>query len=477
MLLSLTTKIAKRALDSGEVHRKGRRWEAAKQQYQRAVRWSARPAARGLADAQGVKGYAHLGLGRVHLKLGHAADAVNDFELACSMLPNAWEPLYWRGCAHGWLRNYSKAAESFTAALTLVPTEASVYLQRGHARFKGGRLDQAVADYLEAQSRGGLRGIDCLALAALHLHRGQYPDAEQLLRTLVKQDHLDAYLLLGHTLEKQGKWTDAAAVYEKAARMESIAPEACERLGIVYTNSQRYEQACTSLEQAMRRRRDSDAVLFYYGWACYQLRRFEQCINIWTLLKRRYPRRQRLSALVQKAKYAWGCDLVQVANYGSAIPLWSDYYSGRESDAQLTRALAELHLRAAAQAFKEKRPEELDEVREYLEEAYDLAPDDTRILFYLALLDMLDGDFEQASLLLQEAVVLDPEDSRLRNYLALCAWENGDVDHAEEELKTVIAQDSSNRWSRRAAELLVALYIEQERWSEAADTLLSQANR
>jgi tetratricopeptide (TPR) repeat protein len=473
----LTIMIAKRALNRGEALSKRGHYESAEQQYKKAIRWVENAAERGVADAQRVAGYAYLGAGRVYLKVGQVADAVSNLNYACNMLPESSEALYWRGCAYGWSGNYPKAEESFTAALALVPAEASIYLQRGHARFKGGRLDEALADYLQVQRLGALQGIDSLALAVLYLHKGEYTNAERLLRTLVKQECLDAYLLLGYALEKQEKWADAVNVYEKAAGIKEVASEACERLGVVYTKLQQYEQACSWLEQAARQGRETDTVLFYYGWACYQLRRFEQCINIWTRLSQRYPQRQRLKALVQKAKYAWGCDLVRAGNYKVAIPLWTDYYSGRESDERLTQALAELHLRAAAQALEEAGSDGLDRVKEHIKKGRELAPDDNRFPFYLALLAMLDGDFEQARLLLREAIALDPQALRLRYYLALCAWENRDLNQAEEELKTVIAMDSGNLWGHRATESLVALYIEQGRWSEAADILLQRIHK
>jgi tetratricopeptide (TPR) repeat protein len=228
------------------------------------------------------------------------------------MLRDWWEPLYYLGCALGRLSDYSKAEESFTGALALAPDERRIYTQRGHARFKAGKFDGALADYLEAQRRGALQESECLPLAALHLHRGEYAKAEQLLRLLVQQHVVAAYIPFGCALEKQCKWLEAAEVYQQATRVPEIAAEACGRLGIVYMALQRYADASTWLEQALKRKNDSDTVLFYYGWTCYQLRQFERGIRNWTLLMRRYPRLQRLGVLIQKAKYMWGCDLAHV---------------------------------------------------------------------------------------------------------------------------------------------------------------------
>ncbi len=304
MLTWFTSKRAKEALERGETLRQAEDWEAAKQEYQKAIHWTTHTVTRGLPDDRVMKGQAHLGLGRVYLRLEQIADAVTQFTLANSLLPEAWEPLYYRGCGEGRLGNFLKSEDSFTAALTLAPAEARIYCQRGHARFKAGHLETALHDYLAAQRYGKLQGTGLSALAVLYLYRGEYVKAEGILRTLVKQEYLDAYLLLGQTLEKQQKWAESVAIYERAALVNKLAPEACERLGIVLTKLQRYERASVYLAQAIRQGRSNDAALFYYGWVCYHLRRFEQCLHVWTQLKQRYPQRQRLDTLVQKVNLA-----------------------------------------------------------------------------------------------------------------------------------------------------------------------------
>ena len=129
---------------------------------------------------------------------------------------------------------------------------------------------------------------------------------------------------------------------------------------------------------------------------------------------------------------------MQLGRYRAAVPLWTDYFSGREADEQLARALAELHFRAAAEVLKANATG-LTEVEEHITEANRLAPDDHRFVFFLALLRMLDGDFEKARVSLQEGLARERQDSRLRYYLALCAKENGDFEGAESALKAVIA--------------------------------------
>jgi tetratricopeptide (TPR) repeat protein len=475
MLTQMNVKRAEQAWSRGEVLRQAGDLEAAKVEYQRAIRKIKDAAASEAADARQLVGRARLGLGRVCLALGSAVDAIREFEAAHQMQPEAWESLYWCGCARGWMGDYQGAEERLTVALDHNPQEGRIYLQRGYARFKDGRPEEALSDFLAAAKQGTLDDTGRLALAALRMQREDWEEAELLLRTLLEQNPHQAKvaLMLGQSLEKQEKWPEAIAAYECAQGIPEAGPVACERLGVVYARLEQYELARHWLEQAVQQEQANDTVLFYQGWVSYQLDQFEACIEPWTCLCHRHPERRRLGQLVLESKYAWGCKLVQQANYEAAIPLWEAYASVRRSDEALAGALAELHLRVAAQKLQHGNLTERDEAQRHLERGWILAPEDSRFPFYLGLLELIEGDPGEAISWMKLAIACNSDDPRLRYYLALCLIEIGDVERAEKELTISRQQGKRSSWTERAERALAVLYMQERRWSDAADVLSS----
>lgn len=473
MITWLKTKIAERVLAQADSMRELRKFSRAEVLYGKAIKLlSTALTKRKYVAALGVAGQAYLGLGRTHLILEQPELALDEFRLAYEIIPLSWKPLYYRGCAEARLGDYSKAEKSFSAALAKNGTEPRIYIQRGHARFKAGLLDEALDDYLEAQRRKALQENDRLTLASLYLHCAQFSQAEQLLRPLVNKHHPEACLWLGVALERQEKWREALTFYTQVAGIPKIEVEVYARLGIVHARLRQYEAAAASLKYAIGKKFETDSVLFYYGWVCYQLERFETCLSAWEQLRKRHPGNQRLRASIYKTLYAWGCERARAGDYDSAIRLWTENYSGRENDEQLARGLAELHLYSTWQEFQQIDFEGFDQAEEHLAEAYELAPNDTRFPFYLSMIAMLNADFDRARQLLQAAVTLNPDDPRLKYYWSLFVREDGDEVEAATTLEALATENRDSSWTHRAAESLAAIYVEQERWSDAADTLL-----
>lgn len=417
-------------------------------------------------------------LGRAYLKQGQAALAVRHFRTAHRMQRDWWEPLYYRGCALGWLGKYHSAVASFSHALQRAPEETRIHIQRGQAYYKIGRLEEALQDYRQAEANGELDHQAALVLAAVLIQREEFTRATEVLSGLVtRRQHLPVvHVLRGHMLEKQKEFHEAVAAYTRAAEAPPTAAIASSRVGILLTKLGKYREASAWLERARQQGVHTDAVLFYAGWCCYQVQAFQECLSHWFTLSQRHPGRQGLRHLVLKAKYRWGCQLVDARHYAAAIPLWEEYWTSRYIEDPMAQGLAELHIRVAAEKVQEGSIDGLLQAKEHLETGWELAPADPRFPHYLALLEVQDGHPEEAADLFEQAVAIAPDDSRLRYYLSLCRIEIGEVEEAETELMALTHQESTDPWSEPAAWALVALYTRQARWSEASDLLLARAS-
>jgi tetratricopeptide (TPR) repeat protein len=137
--------------------------------------------------------------------------------------------------------------------------------------------------------------------------------------------------------------------------------------------------------------------------------------------------------------------------------------------------LAELHLRVAAQKVREGTEDGLAQAHTHLASAWELAPDDARFPYYLAHLEMQQGNVAEATEMFEAAVAMDSDNSRYRYQLALCRVALGELEKAETELEELIASHGRvDTWLEQAAWALAVLYTKQKRWSEAADLFLSR---
>jgi tetratricopeptide (TPR) repeat protein len=388
------------------------------------------------------------------------------------LLPNDWEPIYWRGCAEGTSCEYQAAEISFTALLKLVPDQRCAYLQRGHVRYHLGSLDAAFRDYLEAERRGTLTSSEVMVLAALQIDRREYAGAEEILAHLSTQGHNSeaSAILLGRAREHQGKLHEAAKSYILATQIEP-ATAAWERLAIVFTKLQSWDRALGAFGHALRQGRPSDALLYHVGWACYHRQQFSVCIDAWTRLFHRHPERQRLSIAVNRVKYLWACEFVRQGDLEAAIPLWTDYVSKHPDDEPASRGLAELHFRVATRILA-IGTESGDKAIAHLETARRVVPDDWRLVGYLGFVKASLGDSSHAAELLDHACKLQPQQGRFLYHLALSLWANGTEQQAESKLRQLIAKDDDYVWAQRATYSLAVLLAEKKRLSEAADLLL-----
>ena len=88
--------------------------------------------------------------------------------------------------------------------------------------------------------------------ARLHLHQKQYPEAAQLLETLVKSDPLngEALLLLGRCYTNLQQFTKAAIAFERAAKSQTHAADALVEHARMHVNRNQYQEALKLLRQA-----------------------------------------------------------------------------------------------------------------------------------------------------------------------------------------------------------------------------------
>lgn len=459
--------VAELALDRGERHRASGRLEDAEAAYFEAACEAADSdsTSDGTTTTRPVVLRARIGLGRIELRRGSPERAFGWFLSARDVAPDDWEPLYWQGCAQGRLADYPGAQESLTAALRLRSGKPSIVIQRSYARFMMGDLAAALDDLLAAQRRGALDETALLTLASIRLARKEWPEAEKILRTLLDRDPKDvkASELMGAMREWQERTEEALEWYRRAAESSDVSPLTCNRLGILHARAGHPEVALTWLQRARLDKGPDDEVLYYSGWVSFQLGEFEDCIDVWTKLKRRHSGPE-LDKLIDTATHELARKRLANRDYDAALPLLEDCLRGKIGGTWTSRALAEVRLRLAAPALARRNLDTHGEARQHLRAAAALVLEDYRFPFLLALIEWARGAPLTALPLATRACNLGGLSRAARLAVVRCALEAGDGAIAERELLRM-----ARRPSQQARHL--ARCLRAQRWSDAADVL------
>ncbi|MBI3533436.1 MAG: DUF3857 domain-containing protein [Burkholderiales bacterium] len=120
------------------------------------------------------------------LDLGRSEEGMKDAQLAVKKAPNMADSYSCRGSAWFLQGDYTRSAADYSKAITLGQPDFMPYYRRGHARFYGGQLQAALADFTQARNlKTGSGGDEDDALYAelwrvwTQKRLGQLPDAEQ----------------------------------------------------------------------------------------------------------------------------------------------------------------------------------------------------------------------------------------------------------------------------------------------------------
>ena len=466
-----TRSIAERALTRGERHRSDGDLAAAEAAYFEAAREATGPTGVEAEDDHDLIIRARIGLGRIELVNGSPDRALGWFLSAREIAPDDWEPLYWQGCAQGWLGDYKGADRSLTTAQRLNDLDPSIAIQRSYARFKMGDLSAALDDLLAAGRHGSLDDAALLALASLHFARREWDEGERILGTLLDQDppSVTANELMGAALEWQERSEEAIGWYERAAGAGEVSLLTCGRLGVLHARAGHPAEALEWLRQARLTRRPDDSVLFHHGLASFQVGIFHDSVDAWGEFQRRHPDRQ-LDTLVATATHELARERLGARDYEAALPLLEDCIGCGIGGSGAVRALAEVRLRLGARAAADPSQEGHDTAKEHLRAAATLWPDDQSFPFFLGLIEWADGNPSTALPLLERASDLGGLSAPARLAVVRCALAARAVGSVERELLRI--EDRPSQHVRR-----LARYLGAGRWSDAANLLLAGDER
>jgi len=142
---------------------------------------------------------------------------------------------------------------------------------------KAGKLDEAVAVYLELKAEHPDIPELYFNLGTIHVRQEKWAEAEAELQKALEfePDNKQAQVLLADVHRKLGRMDEALAAMEKLVAENPDDPQLHYNLGVFYLNAQRYEDAYASLDEVRKRDPDSTDVLYLLGTVSLNLGRVE----------------------------------------------------------------------------------------------------------------------------------------------------------------------------------------------------------
>jgi tetratricopeptide (TPR) repeat protein len=184
---------------------------------------------------------------------GRLADAERIYGEILQRVPNHFDVLHLLGMIACQNRNYERAVQLISKAISINPNVASAYYSRGIALKELKRLEEALVscdkaialkpDYVDAYSN---RGIALKELKRLEEALVSYDRAIEL-----KPDYAEAYYNRGIALKELKRLEEALVSYDKAIALKPNFAEAHFNRGIALAELKRPEEALVSYDKAI----------------------------------------------------------------------------------------------------------------------------------------------------------------------------------------------------------------------------------
>jgi predicted O-linked N-acetylglucosamine transferase (SPINDLY family) len=187
------------------------------------------------------------------LLLGRTVDARGALEEAVRLAPASIEA---RSNLASALQTDGDAAGAVALLQQVVrdrPDDAALRNNLANALRADGDDERARGEYLAALAIAPAHFGAVVNLAATELSLGLTGDAEARLRAVLStQPHPQAWLLLGHVLNRQQRYAEAQAAYERAAHLAPTASQFPYHAGLMADEQQHYDEAIRLYRRALQ---------------------------------------------------------------------------------------------------------------------------------------------------------------------------------------------------------------------------------
>lgn len=262
------------------------------------------------------------------------------------------------------------------------------------------------------------------------LDQGQLAEAEQVLKKVVADspaEHLSSRLYLGAAMERQGRFSEAEALYKAALEVRPDDFTTHFHLGTLYADQGQLDQAMAAFEKCTALEPESPEPLFNLGLVRFKAGDPESAARLYRAVLEIDP-------MFPGAWVALGTLRSQQGRSEEAIAAY-------KSELKINPGSIEANVNLGVQLGSEQR---FDESREYLTAAVRLAPDRVDALFNLGVCEEMLKNYVAAEQHLRNAIRLQPQSTPLKVALGNVLVKTGNSAEAIRTFEQAISESPDN---------------------------------
>ncbi|HEY0755689.1 MAG TPA: tetratricopeptide repeat protein [Ktedonobacteraceae bacterium] len=219
------------------------------------------------AALPGQSGYEVVyGLGRAYRQLGQTLkltdqklfqenmkQAIEQFDIAVGLKPDAVDSYFQLGMSYYELELYDKANQAFKRVQQLTPTDAAVYFQLGRVAMDQGYDREAVAYFLEGLKLNPDHALILATLGRLYLRMNQAQNAINVLRQATQKEPSmwEGWYELGRAHMKAREWKLALSALEQARQSNPDSDEIYGAMATCYVKINKKAEARQMVRQSL----------------------------------------------------------------------------------------------------------------------------------------------------------------------------------------------------------------------------------
>ena len=194
----------------------------------------------------------YLTMARIASLEGHTQLAMQQVQKAIALDPHSAEAYATLAEVY---KTDGRTSDAFTAAqraIDLAPEDSRWPVKLGGYQFEAGNLQEAAAQFQRSIELAKDNPIAFYDLGLVNTQLGNLPEAEANLRESARlEPYVDTYGAMGNVAELQGKFDEAAALYQKAIALDADTYSAWGNLGSAYLWGGHREQSLQAYRRAI----------------------------------------------------------------------------------------------------------------------------------------------------------------------------------------------------------------------------------
>jgi Flp pilus assembly protein TadD len=364
--------------------------------------------------------------GLLYLEKGAGERALDCFRMAANKDPFQCNTQFMIGYCLSRLDNHDEALEAYHLALISEPDDR--YMVQDGAAYVREYLTEAIETYRKMQEKVSADWSLLFDQGIINERAGFFSESAAAFKLALKLEPTDAetWNRLGMSLFNAGLHDESIAAYEKALEFEPMYPAVYDNLGVVMGRLGRVEEEIGYYRKALELD-PGDAIAHYnLGLAQYNQGQFWDAIKSYREAVNLEPDNAATLTNLGLVYDELGMFDEAALRYASAIELDPYLVEPRNNLGVIYENLGRR-----------------DEARTAYTEAVQVAPDYPAAHYNLGVLCFEDGEVEKAHDFFRTVVKLEPENPNAHFYLAIIAFKNNDLGTAMKEQTILSSLDPS----------------------------------